>query len=273
MATDGSTLCSQKSVIWISWASWIPFLTTFRQLSSSIFLLCRWGNVRLRLQISKLVTAWLFLSCSNLLWSRYSFCCQFSPECAGFHCTSQDRRSFMIRTDFRPIVDRPPLWSSGQSSCLQIQRPGFDSPDFLERGPLSLVSTIEELLEIKSSGSGLENRDYSHRDSPSWQRGTLYPQHLTLTSSISGGRSVGIVRSRIRAMEFSLVQFYHRQIHWGSVISICDHLESDLFIAVIGTYLLFTQWIGAWEHLEIGRAFVITETIRGRCFLYAKWSL
>jgi hypothetical protein len=26
----------------------------------------------------------------------------------------------------------------------------------LERGPLSLVSTIEELLEIKSSGSGLE---------------------------------------------------------------------------------------------------------------------
>jgi hypothetical protein len=26
----------------------------------------------------------------------------------------------------------------------------------LERGPLSLVSTIKELLEIKSSGSGLE---------------------------------------------------------------------------------------------------------------------
>jgi hypothetical protein len=29
----------------------------------------------------------------------------------------------------------------------------------LERGPLSLVRTIEELLEWKSSGSGLENRD------------------------------------------------------------------------------------------------------------------
>jgi hypothetical protein len=27
----------------------------------------------------------------------------------------------------------------------------------LERGPLSLVSTIEELLERKSSGSGLES--------------------------------------------------------------------------------------------------------------------
>jgi hypothetical protein len=29
----------------------------------------------------------------------------------------------------------------------------------LERGPLSLVRRIEELLEGKSSGSGLENRD------------------------------------------------------------------------------------------------------------------
>jgi hypothetical protein len=30
----------------------------------------------------------------------------------------------------------------------------------LERCPLSLVSTIEELLERKSSGSSLENREY-----------------------------------------------------------------------------------------------------------------
>jgi hypothetical protein len=45
-------------------------------------------------------------------------------------------------------------------------------PDFLSssgsgKGPLSLVSTIEELLEIKSSGSSLENRDYGRRDSSS----------------------------------------------------------------------------------------------------------
>jgi hypothetical protein len=57
----------------------------------------------------------------------------------------------------------PPLWSSGQSSWLQIRRPGFDSWHYqifrkkkkgkqvvgLERGPLSLVSTIEELLDKK----------------------------------------------------------------------------------------------------------------------------
>jgi hypothetical protein len=51
----------------------------------------------------------------------------------------------------------PPLWSSGQSSWLQIQRPGFDSWHKqifrevvgLERGPLSLVSTTVELLDRK----------------------------------------------------------------------------------------------------------------------------
>jgi hypothetical protein len=45
--------------------------------------------------------------------------------------------------------------------------PGFDSRPYqifwevrvLERGPLNLVRTIEELLEWKSRGSGLENRD------------------------------------------------------------------------------------------------------------------
>jgi hypothetical protein len=53
----------------------------------------------------------------------------------------------------------------------------------LERSPLSLVSTIEELLERKSSGSGLENREYGRRDPSRWPRGTLYPQNLALTSS------------------------------------------------------------------------------------------
>jgi hypothetical protein len=42
-------------------------------------------------------------------------------------------------------------------------------PNFLRSngsgtGPLSLVSTTEELLGRKSSDSGLENRDYGHRD-------------------------------------------------------------------------------------------------------------
>jgi hypothetical protein len=35
----------------------------------------------------------------------------------------------------------------------------------LERGPLSLVSATEELLEGHSSGSGIENRDYGRMGS------------------------------------------------------------------------------------------------------------
>jgi hypothetical protein len=38
----------------------------------------------------------------------------------------------------------------------------------MERSPLSLVSAIEELLERKSSDSGLENRNYGSRDPPRW---------------------------------------------------------------------------------------------------------
>jgi hypothetical protein len=75
----------------------------------------------------------------------------------------------------------------------------------MERSPLSLVSTTEELLERKSSGSGLENREYGRRDPSRLLRGTLYSQKLALTSLISGGRLVGIVRSRTQATEFSLV--------------------------------------------------------------------
>jgi hypothetical protein len=67
---------------------------------------------------------------------------------------------------------RPLLWSSGRSSWLQIQWSGFDFRRYqifwevvsLEWGPLSPVSTTEELLERKSSSYGLESRDCGRRD-------------------------------------------------------------------------------------------------------------
>jgi hypothetical protein len=110
------------------------------------------------------------------------------------------------------VFIRPPPWSSGQSSWLQIQRSGFDSRRYhtfwrvesLKRGPLNLVSTIEELLERKSSGSVLEIQEYRRRDLSRWPRGTVYPQKLALTSTTSGGRSVGIVRSRTQATKYSI---------------------------------------------------------------------
>jgi hypothetical protein len=111
------------------------------------------------------------------------------------------------------LYAEPPLWPSDQSSCLQKQRSRFDSRLYqifwevvgLERGPLSLVSTIEELLGRKCSGYGLESREHGRREPSLWPRGNLYPQKLALTSPISGGRSVGIVRLLTQATEFNLV--------------------------------------------------------------------
>jgi hypothetical protein len=75
----------------------------------------------------------------------------------------------------------------------------------LERGPLNLVSTIEELLEWKSNGSGLEIWEYGRRNPSRWPRGTLCPQKLALTSQTSSGRSAGIGHSRIQATEFFII--------------------------------------------------------------------
>jgi hypothetical protein len=75
----------------------------------------------------------------------------------------------------------------------------------LERGLLSLVSTTEELLGRKCSGSGLESREYGRRDPLCLPRNILNPQKLALTSSSSGGPSVGIVPSQNQATVFFLV--------------------------------------------------------------------
>jgi hypothetical protein len=104
---------------------------------------------------------------------------------------------------------RPPLWSSGQSSWLQIQRSGYHSRRYqifwevvgLERGPLkpreyNWGATWKKRQRLRSIKPRLRPKDPSR-----WSRGTLYPQKLALTSPTSGGRSVGIIRSRIQATE------------------------------------------------------------------------
>jgi hypothetical protein len=100
-------------------------------------------------------------------------CCSFLLHCVDldcaiiFHlCATSIVVSFSISVQlqlrfslflFLTVYEyiRPPLWSSGQSCWLQIRRPGFDSRHYqkkvvgLERGPLSLVNTTEELLDRK----------------------------------------------------------------------------------------------------------------------------
>jgi hypothetical protein len=79
------------------------------------------------------ITSFQFLLFSNQV--------TFSIKCYGFYSSK---------------LDGPPLWSSGQSSWLQIRRPAFDSRHYhekkvvgLERGPFNLMSTTEELLDRK----------------------------------------------------------------------------------------------------------------------------
>jgi hypothetical protein len=78
----------------------------------------------------------------------------------------------------------------------------------LERGPLSLVSTTEELLDRNVAAPVKKIREYGRRDPSRWPRGTLYWQKLAITSPTSCGRSVGIVRSRTQAMEFKFKFFF-----------------------------------------------------------------
>jgi hypothetical protein len=75
----------------------------------------------------------------------------------------------------------------------------------LERGPLSHVSTTEELLDRKvaapvqkteNTAVGIRHADHV---TPSIRK------KLAIISPTSGGLSVSIVRSRTQAMEFSLV--------------------------------------------------------------------
>jgi hypothetical protein len=61
----------------------------------------------------------------------------------------------------------PPLWPSGVVPGYRSKDAGFDSQRYhfileilgLELGPLSLVRISEEILEWKSCGTSLENRD------------------------------------------------------------------------------------------------------------------
>jgi hypothetical protein len=76
-----------------------------------------------------------------------------------------------ILIHYMSSINKLSLCRSGQSSWLHFQRSWFDSLLYqivwavvgLERGPLSLVSTIEELLWRKSNDSGLESREHSRK--------------------------------------------------------------------------------------------------------------
>jgi hypothetical protein len=88
----------------------------------------------------------------------------------------------------------------------------------LEWGPLSLVSTIVELLGRNNSGSGLQSREYGRGDPLRWPSDTIYHLKLALTSPTRGSRSVGIVLSRSQATEFVCVFCCLIKVLWETKI-------------------------------------------------------
>jgi hypothetical protein len=83
----------------------------------------------------------------------------------------------------------------------------------LERGPLSLVSTTEELLDRKVAAPVLKTEITALGISRADYATSLYPQKLALTSPTGSGRSVGIVRSRTQATEFvCFVLWWKKQV-------------------------------------------------------------
>jgi hypothetical protein len=90
---------------------------------------------------------------SLVRWSNYTICTA---------CFNIQTLAFYLECWFHGTASVVERSVSGYRS----RGPGFDSRRFrlseavdLERGPLSLVRTTEELLGRKSSGVGLENRD------------------------------------------------------------------------------------------------------------------
>jgi hypothetical protein len=119
------------------------------------------------------------------------------------------KRTYFVVCNFKYVpnyVVRPRRSTDSEVRVRFPELPDFLKAVGLERDPLSLVTTIEELLERESGDSSLKNPDYDLRGSAALT--TRHPsirKELALTSPTSGSCSIGIVRWRTEATELLLV--------------------------------------------------------------------
>jgi hypothetical protein len=108
-------------------------------------------------------------------------------------------------------------------------------------------------------------REYGYRDPSRWPRDILYPQKLSITSPTSGGRLVGIVRSRTQAMEFLLNLLHIRHNHidvlslinafsgakcWASLLETLDIPVSTRNIHNCTTFSCFSSHCPSVRHVS-----------------------
>jgi hypothetical protein len=154
--------------------------------------------------------------------STHLCCCWLNLFCIPPEICCLEK-NVSVQTDRSPTVERNISHSFSTVHSIykyQVVRvygyksrgPWFDSCFYqiywevrgLERGPLSLVRTTEEnYLNEKVAAPVYKTEINGCGNSLRWPRNTPHPQKMALISPTSGGRSVGIIRLRITAMEFS----------------------------------------------------------------------
>jgi hypothetical protein len=139
---------------------WVGFQYTFEANLEPLFMTKMSKNRRVSLASTSIVNLMIGLRLLRWWWN----CCNLAAPCG--QTTSVVNVSEPFSVFVVCCMDRL-CGLVVRVSGYRSRGPGFDSRTYqifwqvrgLERGPLSLVITSEELLEKRSSGSGLENRD------------------------------------------------------------------------------------------------------------------
>jgi hypothetical protein len=119
----------------------------------------------------------------------------------------------------------------------------------LERSPLSLVSTLEELLGRKSSVSGLENRDYGLRGSTA----------LTTRHSLSANVDTNLADKWRSLGRYSSLEDSGRGVRL--FVCLCVSITSSVMESTSFQTIFFVHMCGVSNVFKRGRYFELLGTI------------